>query len=87
MAVLGAGAHAYLDWSLLRVFPAKYVHVSHHTRCVFGHTLLLEVVGRSALCCSSSDVIFATSSELSLGAVLLGKHRSWSSWHDCRAKL
>lgn len=62
VAALVAGAHVYLDWSLLRVFLAKHVHVPHHTWGIFGHTLLLEVTGRSALCCSRSDVIFASSS-------------------------
>lgn len=43
-------------------FSCKYIDVPHHTRCIFGHTLLLEVVGRSALCCSRSDIIFAAPS-------------------------
>lgn len=82
---LGCGSITfnYLNSMCLRDFLAKYTHIPHPTWGLFGHTLLLEVMGTSVSCHSSPDLIFFSPS---FPCYPLGKPRSRSSWHGGRAK-
>lgn len=85
--VLVAGFHGNLQ--PVKGFSCKICTRPSHTRCMFSHAWRSEVAGRSVICCSLSDVIFATSFCQVIPSGLrcwLGQHRSWSSWHGSRAE-